>query len=910
MIGASDTLVSTKLRPSQARPKLVARPRLIAKLEREASRKLTLISAPAGFGKTTLLVEWLKGRADGDQSVAWISLDEGDNDPVRFLSYLVASLGRIVGEGFGEGVLAALRSPEPPRMEAVLGAFVNDLADLPGEVAVILDDYHVIDSESVHRIVSFLLERLPEGAHLVISGRVDPPLPLARLRARGQMTELHAADLRFTPEEAAAFLGDAMGLDLSAGDVAALERVTEGWIAALQLAALSMRERKDVSGFIHSFSGSHRDVFDFLAEEVLQRQAEQVQTFLLETSILDSLSGPLCDALTGCHDGQRTLERLERENLLVVPLDDDRVWYRYHHLFADFLRSRLGRESPERAGELHLRASDWYEENALVAEAVDHALSAGDHERAARLIESGIGQTWYRGEVMTLLGWLRRLPKEAMLSRPLLLVWYAAALILVGRFDGVESLLREAEGAVGAFGEGQGEESQRCADEADPQHVLATAAAVRSLHARLQGNPQGAIEHARRALALLPADNLNPRPFAALCLAEAYRAADDPEAANATFAETAKLGQAAGHDYIALTTMGSLAHLQMSQGRLREAEGSLRQALEFAVERGAELLPAVGRVRIGMGELLYEWDDLEASERELTLGTGLVERAGELEILARGQVALSRVKWAQDDAEGALKLAHEAERLARESGTPQAIADAALWKARLHLMGNELRAAASDLERASDVGDVPRYTRESERVSLARLLIAREDHDEALQLLDSLREMTGAADRRGSVIEILTLQALALRAKDRKSRAIDVMGQALALAEPEGYVRTFVDEGPAMLILLSETLEARQRGRLDPANKVSAHYLRKLLAALERDASGAALPAAGLPEALSERELEVLQLIAAGKTNRRIATELYVSVGTVKTHLNNLYRKLDAHSRTQALARARELNLL
>src|SRR5215210_2091518 len=356
----TESLVSTKLRPSQARPELVARPRLTAKLEREAGRKLTLISAPAGFGKTTLLVEWLKGRVDSDQSIAWLSLDEGDNDPVRFLSYLVAALRRTVGEEFGEGILAALRSPEPPRMEAVLGALINELADLPGEVGVVLDDYHVIDSESVHGVVSFLLERLPEGAHLVICGRVEPPLSLARLRARGQMTELHAADLRFTPEEAATFLDDAMGLDLSTDDVAALEQVTEGWIAALQLAALSMRERKDVSGFIRTFSGSHRDVFDFLAEEVLERQTEPVQAFLLETSILDSLCGPLCDALTGRDDGQRTLERLERENLLVVPLDDDRGWYRYHHLFADFLRGRLWRESPERAGELHLRASDWY----------------------------------------------------------------------------------------------------------------------------------------------------------------------------------------------------------------------------------------------------------------------------------------------------------------------------------------------------------------------------------------------------------------------------------------------------------------------------------------------------------------------------------------------------------------------
>jgi LuxR family maltose regulon positive regulatory protein len=906
----TDSLVSTKLRPSQARPKLVARPQLTAALERETGRKLTLISAPAGFGKTTLLLEWLKGHEEGDQSVAWVSLDEGDNDPVRFLSYLVAALERTVGEGFGEGILAALRSPEPPPMEAVLGTFVNELADLPGEVAVVLDDYHVIDSESVHWIVTFLLERLPEDTHLVISGRVDPPLPLARLRARGQMIELHAADLRFTPEEAATFLNSVMGLDISADDIAALEGVTEGWIAALQLAALSMRERKDISGFIRSFSGGHRDVFDFLAEEVLERQTEQIQTFLLETSILGSLSGPLCDALTSRDDGHRTLERLERENLLVVPLDDERVWYRYHHLFADFLRSRLERERPERLAPLHLRASEWYEENALVAEAVRHALSAGDHERAARLIESSVGQTWYRGEVMTLLGWLGDLSKEAMLRRPLLLVWYAAALMLVGRFDSVESLLREAESAVGDAGEGQGEELRPVADDADPQHVLATAGAVRSLHARLQGDPQDAIEHARRALALLPEDNLDPRPFASLCLAEAYRAADDLEAANATFAETVELGLAAGHDYIALTAMGSLAHLRMAQGRLREADASLRQTLGFASERGVELLPAVGRVRIGMGELLYERDDLEASERELVLGTELVERAGELEVLVRGQVALSQVRRARGDTEGALKLAHKAERLARETSAPQAIADAALWEARLHLMRNELQAAASDLESASDVGDVPRSTRDAERISLARLLVAREDHDEALQMLDRLREAAEAADRRGSVIEILALQALALRAVSKKERAVSTLAEALVLAEPEGYVRTFVDEGSPMAGLLSGVLEARQRGRLDSPSRVPAYYLRKLLAALERDASETDTLAVGLPEALSERELEVLQLIAAGKSNRRIASELFVSVGTVKTHINNVYRKLDARSRTQALARAKELKLL
>src|SRR5215207_8347379 len=437
----TDSLVYTKLRPSQARPKLIARPRLIAELERESGRKLTLISAPAGFGKTTLLVEWLRGRADGDHSVAWVSLDEGDNDPVRFLSYLVAALRRTVGEGFGEGVLAALRSPEPPRMEAVLGAFVNELDDLPGEIAVVLDDYHVIDSESVHRIVSFLLERLPEGVHIVISGRVDPPLPLARLRTRGQMSELHAADLRFTPEEAAAFLSDVMGLNLSAGDVAALEQVTEGWIAALHLAALSMRERKDISGFIRSFSGSHRDVFDFLAEEVLERQPEEVREFLLKTSVLERMGGPSCDAVTGRKDGQRMLEKLERENLFVVALDDERRWYRYHHLFRDFLRGRLMRERPDSAGELHLRASGWYEGNGHLAEAIEHALSAPDHDLAARLIEEGVEGAVERGEGTTALRWLEALPTEAKRLSPRLFVENAVALVITGRPDDAEPLL-------------------------------------------------------------------------------------------------------------------------------------------------------------------------------------------------------------------------------------------------------------------------------------------------------------------------------------------------------------------------------------------------------------------------------------------------------------------------------------
>ncbi|MDP8945339.1 MAG: helix-turn-helix transcriptional regulator, partial [Actinomycetota bacterium] len=413
-------LVTTKLRAPRTRPNLVDRPRLREVLARNEVCPLTLVSAPAGFGKTTLLGDWSEQLSRDGKSVAWVSLDLSDNDPARFLTYLVGALQEIE-EGIGEGVLASLRSPQMPPIEALMGVLVNELAEVAHEITVILDDYHLIDSDPVHEAVSFLLEHLPENARLVISSRADPPLPLARLRVRDQMTEVRAADLRFTPEEASAFLNDVMGLSLSEGDVAVLEGVTEGWIAALQLAALSMRDRQDTSGFVESFSGSNRHVLDFLAEEVLERQPEGVREFLLKTSVLERMSASLCDSLTSRNDGQQMLERLEHENLFVIALDDERQWYRYHHLFADVLRSRLQREQPERIRELHLRAAAWYEQNGWTSEAIRHALAAQDHDRAADLVERVARKMWFRGEVMTLLGWLEALPEETKGRRPQLL---------------------------------------------------------------------------------------------------------------------------------------------------------------------------------------------------------------------------------------------------------------------------------------------------------------------------------------------------------------------------------------------------------------------------------------------------------------------------------------------------------
>ncbi|HKH45604.1 MAG TPA: helix-turn-helix transcriptional regulator, partial [Thermoanaerobaculia bacterium] len=567
--------------------------------------------------------------------------------------------------------------------------------------------------------------------------------------------------------------------------VAKLEGRTEGWVAGLQLAALSMRDRKDLSFFVETFSGSHRDVLDFLAEEVLARQPEEVREFLLATSILDALTGPLCDALTGRSDSQEMLERLERENLFVVALDDERRWYRYHHLFAEFLRGRLGREAPGRVGELHLNASGWNERNGELPSAIEHALAAGDNGRAARLMEGGIGQTWYRGEVATLLGWLGRLSDGAMRDRPLLLIWYAAALMLTGGTGDIEALLDEAEGRTKA-----GE---------DPTHVLATSASVRSQHARRLGHANDAVAHAKRALSLLPEDNLNPRPFATIVLAEAYVAAGDGEAAISAFAEAGALGRAAGHDYVALSAMASEAHLELAQGYLREADEVLRRALAYAAERGSELLPAVGSVRIGMGELLYERDDLDAASRHLAEGVELAGRTGDVEILMWGHVAISQVRQALGDAKGALTAARQAERVAQSSGTKHAIMDAAVWKTRLYLMMGDLASASSERERASCVGEGRPYSRDSERIILARLLIARNEPGEALRLLAQLHATARTAAR---TIEILALQALALHAKGQKEEAVSTLAKALVLAEAEGYVRTFVDEGPEMAELL------------------------------------------------------------------------------------------------------------
>src|SRR5215208_438009 len=889
MIGASDTLVSTKLRPFQTRPNLVARPRLIAKLEPEAGRKLMLISAPAGFGKTTLLGEWAASRSD-EQCVAWVSLDEADNDPARFLSYLVAAL-QTVEEEIGEGVLSSLRAPRSPPIEALTGALLNELADFPGTSAIVLDDYHLIDSDQVHGIVSFLLERLPSNVHLLISSRIDPPLPLARLHARGQIAEINAADLSFAREEAVAFLKDTMGLNLSDEYVTALEERTEGWIAGLQLAALSMRDREDIPGFVRAFSGSHRDVLDFLTEEVLERQSERVRSFLLETSILQRLSGELCDVVTNRDDGQEMLETLERENL-----------------FADVLRGLLEQERSEDVKELHLRAASWYERNGWASEAVEHALAAGDAGWAARLVEYNAQARFQRGEGVTVDRWLSALPAGLVRSRLRLTLAQAILALISGRADEVEPQLTDAERAlttVDQAGEPPVGEAVR-----GLANVHGSVAMLRAELARQRGDVAHTIQFSRRARAHAGEGDRYLRFFTSWNLAVAKQMQGRLGEAEDALAELAADPWASGrHPYIAVRTYYALGQVQVTQGRLSAALQTFRQGLELVTEAGRSALPAAGVAHVGAAEVLYERNELDAALDQAMRGVELCRQIGYAQWLVTSLTTLACIRQARGDQAGALEAIGEAERL-----VPSTVVDiffpVEVQRARLLLAQGKVDDAARwCTERGLGVEDEPSYLREREHLVLARVLLAQGKVDQALRLLRWHLEEAQVQRRRGSEIEILMLQALAFWERDAKERAVSTLTQALTLAEPEGYVRTFVDEGPEMALLVSEVLEAQQRGRRHPP--VPAHYyLRKLLTALEQAASGTTPPTAELPDPLSERELEVLILIEAGKSNRRIAQELFVAAGTVKTHIRSIYRKLDAHSRTQALVRARELNLL
>jgi len=905
------SLLETKLHVPGPRRGLVSRPRLSQRLSRGVESKLTLVSAPAGFGKTTLLAEWLAAAPADGRSVAWLSLDPGDNEPASFWTYLVTAL-QTTAPTVGARALSLLQGPQPPAIETILATLLNELGAVPTDVVLVLDDYHVVHAHDISDGMTFLLDHLPPPIHVVIATRADPALPLSRLRARGELVEIRAADLRFTPGEAAAYLNEVMGLDLAARDVAALEGRTEGWIAALQLAALSMQGRDDVAGFIAGFAGDDRYIVDYLVEEVLHRQPEQVRCFLLETSILDRLTGPLCDAVTGQDGGKAMLEALDRGNLFLVSLDDRRQWYRYHHLFADVLRARLLEERPEQLPELHRRACAWHEEHGDRSEAIRHAMAGGDVARAADLVELAIPATFRDYQGATLRGWLEAFPDELIRTRPVLSVAYAATLLDGGKVEGdVEARLRDAERWLDMTAdERSGPNAPSAAmvvvDEEEFRRLPCSITLYRAAHALAVGDVAGTMTHAQRALDLVGEDDHPGRGSAAGLLGLAAWTSGDLEAAHAWYADSMASLQAA--EYLS-TVIGCAivqADIRIAQGRLRDAMRTYERGLQLATQDGAPTLRGAADMHTGMSELFRERDDLETAAQHLLVSRELVEENGLSQNPYRSRVAAARIRQARGDLDGALELLDEAERLYASDFSPD-VRPVAAVKARVWIAQGNLSAAWGwAQEHGLTAADELSYLREFEHATLARLLLAQGTRDRAddriaaaIELTERLLASAEAGGRNGSAIDILVVHALACHARGDVPGALGSLQRAVALAEPEGYVRAFVDEGSPMVALLKLATKSRS----------APQYVRRLLAA-GVTVEGRATGGQPLIEPLSERELEVLRLLGSELGGPEIARELTVSLATVRTHTRNIYAKLGVGNRRAAVRRAAELDLL
>ena len=902
----STPILATKLYVPPPRANLVLRPRLIERLNEGLSSgcTLALVSASAGFGKTTLVSEWVAGCG---RPVAWLSLDKGDNDPTRFLTYLVAAL-QTIAANIGAGVLRTLQSPQPPSPESLLTILLNEITTLPKDFVLVLDDYHVIDAKPVDEALTFLLEHLPPQMHLVIATREDPDLPLARLRARSQMTELRAADLRFTPAEAADFLNRMMGLNLRDADLAALEARTEGWIAGLQLAALSMQGRSDTASFIRSFTGSHHFILDYLVEEVLQHQPEHVHIFLLQTAILDRLCSPLCDAVTGRDDGRGMLEALERGNLFVIPLDDQRQWYRYHHLFAEVLQAHLVEAQPEQVSNLHQRASAWHEQNGLPSDAIRHALAAEDFERAAGLIELAWSAMDRSHQSSTWLGWVKALPDGLIRVRPVLSVGYAWALLDGGELEASEARLHDAERWLHTP-----TDKIVVVDKELFRSLSASIATARAYRSLALGNVPGTVKYAQQALALTPEDDLVRYVQATSLLGLAQYASGDLAAAERSLADFQTYLRKAGEIQTLIGITFLLADIRVALGRLHEAEGSYQQSLRLATGQGEPVPLGTPDLYRGLGELRIEWGDLEAAAQHLLTSQKLGEQAPSTDWPHRLCVSQARLKEAQGDLDSALALLDEAERVYVRAPLPDVHPVAAL-RARVWLkQGKLVEAQRWAREQGLSVDDDIRYTREFEYITLARVLIAAGKNDreagsldEATRLLGRLLQAAETGGRMSSAIQILLLQALAFQAQDKLPHALAPLERALALAEPEGYVRIFVDEGEAMRLLIEE----QSRDRDTPLSG----YADRLLAAFPRPVaapeSAIMQHESDMIEPLSERELEVLKLLRSELSGPEIAQQLIVSLNTLRTHTKSIFNKLGVNSRRAAIRRAEELDLV
>lgn len=898
-----DALLATKFDVPRIRADRVPRSHLIGRLEDATRHEFVLISTPAGFGKTTLLADWAKRT---DRPVAWLSLDRGDNDPARFWRYIVAAVERVY-EGLGEETRSLLSASVQLTSKALVTALVNGLTG-QGKLALVLDDYHLIASQAVHDSLTFLLEHLPSGVQVVISSRSDPPLPVARFRARGQLVELRAADLRFTLEETTNLLSKVWDLNLPQKSIAALEERTEGWVTGLQLAALSLHGASDPEGFIQRFTGSHRYILDYLTEEVLEQQPDDVRDFLLETSVLEQLSGPLCDVLTNRNNSQEMLEQLDQANLFLQPLDEDRHWYRYHKLFADLLLARLQATAPERVSKLHYKAAAWCEEHGLIGNAVQHTLAASETAWAARMVEQHVEEIIRRGEGETLRGWLAALSPEVVRSRPRLALAQAIAALNAGRLRPAERFLAEAEEALATassepYDPSIGTEMSMLAN--PPAAIVLLRASL----AEIRGDPKRAISLVQQAQSLLTADERAPRISIRWNLALAdWMCGRLPEAARA-FADIVAEGRAAGKPHVTLILHASsvLAHIQRAQGRLQLALRTYQDSLDFATRNGPAAVVNTAMAHVGLAELFYERNQLQNAHHHVTEGISLGRQLLSTQALANGLVMLAWIQQVRGDTTAARESMEEAFQVMQN---PEIVAlhnPVPAERARLLLaQGDRKEVARWVEERGMGKEDEPDYARELDYLVLARYLLSRNEHDEALTLLARLAAAGEAQGRTGSVIAIRMLQALGFQATGKADQAMKVLADALMQAEPEGYIRTFVDEGKQMAALLHRALS---RG-------VTADYTARLLTAfpsVAEEIQSPPAPASGsfrFNKPLTERELEVLRLVATGASNQEIADELTIVLSTAKKHVSNIIGKFEVDNRTQAVSRGRDLGLL
>lgn len=887
-----DLLLTTKLEIPAPQSEILARPRLFDRLNEGAERKLTLVSAPAGYGKTTLLSEWAH---HVERPVVWLSLDAADNDFGRFMHYFIAALQR-VEPGIGEVAMVMLEAQPPRPTESVLTALINDLSGLAHSVTIVLDDYQVIETEESHRALGFLLDHMPPSSHLVISARADPPLHLARLRAGRQVTEIREAELQFSEGEMAAFLHQTVGLELEPDDVTLLQKRTEGWIASLQMAAVSMQGRQDLSDFIHDFSGSHEYVVDYLTDEVLSRQPEELEVFLLQTSILEKMCGPLCNAVTGQSGGQKTLEELRKANLFVVSLDTEREWYRYHRLFADLLQQRL-RSSGANLTELQLRASKWHEESGALLDSIDYAMQARAFDRAAGLIERIFEEVaaWSRVHVSTLNRWLAALPSATVGARPRLKLIKARLLMLEGELPTATAILTELEAEAAAGRRATGASAE------DADRLLKQVRADLTSMAVLEGRLAQAVEYAGQALAELPEDDVAGHMRQSAILGTAYSHMGDMAKAHRWYAQAVAEARSLGIPVAAASLMTGLAQSQLAQGQLGLAAATCKEAMQLATVDGRRI-PAAGPIGLTWARISYERNELQEAESKLREAIELLKKSGPLHALAEAYAWLARTRQAIGNSQGAVAAMNMALRLAEGHAYGHLSSIIPAHQARLFLAQGQPHLATAWAAGYRRLGP-SEYSRDFEELTLARVLLAKRQAGEAQELLNGLRDAASAGARRSNLLEILVLLSLAFRQEGDDGATYKSLEEAFTLSEPEGYVRTFVDEGEPMAELLSA---AAKRGVA--AGRSTAAYAGRLLEAFGRGPVAPEGPA--LLESLSEREHQVLRLLETDLTVPEIAEQLVIGVSTVRSHVKSIYGKLGVHSRYEAVVRATELKLL